>query len=113
MDAPTTSVLPYALWPLLTLAMVALWLAAMADISSHRSRGTFTNAGLVCMAAAVSVAAIMAVAGIGTVFAGQQSRTTSGAASDRVQAAGQGEPTGRTYLFSFGLEHVSNAGARE
>ena len=32
MDAPATSVLEYALWPLLTFTMFALWLAAVVDI---------------------------------------------------------------------------------
>jgi hypothetical protein len=99
MDAPTISVLPYALWPLLTLAMVALWIVAMVDITGHRRRGTFTSAGLLCMAAVVSVVAVIAVAGIGAVF-GQRFEAVSGAG---------GDIPGRTYLFSFGLEHVSYA----
>src|SRR5215212_10092503 len=77
MDAPTISILPYALWPLLTLATVALWMSAMADITRHRRRGTFTRAGLVCMAAAVSAVAVIALAGIGAVFAGQRSEAVS------------------------------------
>ncbi|HEX6710750.1 MAG TPA: hypothetical protein VF068_10520, partial [Rubrobacter sp.] len=85
--------------PLLTLAMVALWILAMVDITGHRRRGTFTSAGLLCMAATVSVVAVIAVAGIGAVF-GQQFEAVSGAG---------GDTSGRTYLFSFGLEHVSYA----
>jgi hypothetical protein len=104
MDVPTISVFPYALWPLLTLAMMVLWIVAMVDITGHRRRGTFTSAGLLCMAAAVSVVAVIAVAGIGAVF-GQRFETVSGA---EVQANEPGRDIpGRTYLFSFGLEHVS------
>ena len=106
MDAPTISILPYALWPLLTLATVALWMSAMADITRHRRRGTFTRAGLVCMAAAVSAVAVIALAGIGAVFAGQRSEAVS---RTGFQADEQGgDIPGRTYLFSFGLEHASN-----
>jgi hypothetical protein len=106
MGVPTISVLPFALWPLLTLAMVALWILAMVDITGHRRRGTFTSAGLLCTAAAVSVVAVIAVAGIGAVF-GQQFEAVSGAG---VQADEPGGDIPRhTYLFSFGLEHVSYA----
>jgi hypothetical protein len=106
MNVPTISVVPFALWPLLTLAMVALWIVAMVDITGHRRRGTFTSAGLLCMAAAVSVVAVIAVAGIGAVF-GQRFEAVSGAG---VQADEPGGDIPRhTYLFSFGLEHVSYA----
>lgn len=109
MDAPVISVLAYTLWPLLTLAMIALWIAAMVEISVHPGRRAFTSIGLVCIAAAVSVAAIIAVVGIGAVFAGQRSEATPGASSGWVQSAEQGgELPRRTYLFSFGLEHVSD-----
>ena len=98
MDIPTSSLLLYTLWPLLSLTMVVLWIVAMVDIIGRRRRGTFTSAGLLCMAAAVSIVAVIAVAGIGAVFAGQRFEAVSGA----------GEDTSRhTYLFSFGLEHVS------
>jgi hypothetical protein len=109
-DAPTISILPHALWPLLTLATVALWMAAMADITRHRRRGTFTRAGLVCMAAAVSAVAVMVLAGTGAVFAGQRFEVVSRADSDGVESderGGEGVP-GHTYVFSFGLEHASD-----
>jgi hypothetical protein len=107
MDAPTISILPPTLWPLLTLATVALWMAAMADITRHRRRGTFTRAGLVCMAAAVSAVAVIALAGIGAVFAGQRFEVVSRAASDGVKPEEQGGGVpGHTYLFSFSLEHA-------
>ena len=105
MDVPTISV--FALWPLLTLAMVALWIVAMAEITGHRRRGMFTRAGLLCMAAVVSVVAIFAVAGIGAVFAGQRFEAVSGAGVQANEPGG--DIPGRTYLFSFGLEHVSYA----
>jgi len=85
--------------------MVALWMAAMADILSQRYRGTFTGARLLHMAAAVSIAAVVAVAVIGADFAGQQSVSRTGFQAD---ARGK-EVSGRAYIFSFGLEHVTNA----
>jgi nitrate reductase NapE component len=72
MEELATSVLSYALWPLLTLAIVGLWVAATMDILRNRDGEAFTNVKLLCMATLVSVAAV------------------------------------RAYLFSFGLEHVSN-----
>jgi hypothetical protein len=98
MDVPTISV--FALWPLLTLAMVVLWIVAMVDITGHGRRGAFTSARLLCMAAAVSFVAVIAVAGIGAVFTGQRFEAVPGA---------RGDITRSTYLFSFGLEHVSCA----
>jgi hypothetical protein len=88
MDAPAISVLEYALWPLLTFTVVALWLAAVVDISRHRRRGTFTGAGLLSMAILVSIVAVIACAGI---------------------EAGKLEDDGsaRAYIFSFGLENAS------
>jgi hypothetical protein len=93
---------------MLTLAMIALWIAAMVDISAHRSRGTFTSVGLVCMAAAVTVAAVIAVAGIGAVFGGRWSEAVSSATSDGTRTNGQEVVLARAYLFSFGLENASN-----
>jgi hypothetical protein len=101
------SVLPYILWPLLTLAMVALWIAAIVDIIGHWRSGTFTSARLLCMAAAVSVAAVIAVAGICAVFAGQryEAESRKGFEADEQW----GTVPGHTYLFSFGLDNISNA----
>jgi hypothetical protein len=99
MEASTLSILPHTLWPLLTLAMVALWTAAMADITRHRRRGTFTRTGLVCMAVTVSAVAVIALAGIGAVFSGQRFEAPSRAV----------DVPADTYLFSFGLEHASDA----
>ena len=70
MEELVTSVLSYALWPLLTLAMVILWVAGTLDIIRHRGGEAFTNAKLLCMATLVSVVAVIAIAGIGDVFAG-------------------------------------------
>ena len=98
MSLPTNSV--FALWPLLTLAVMVLWIVAMVDITGHGRRGSFTSARLLCMAAAVSVVAVIAVTGIGAVFTGQRFEAVPGAGRDITRS---------TYLFSFGLEHVSYA----
>jgi hypothetical protein len=98
MGVPTSSVL--ALWPLLTLVVVVLWTVAMVDITSHGHREALTSAKLLCMAAAVSAVAVIAVTGIGAVFAGQRFEAMTGAGGDLTRS---------TYLFSFGLEHVSYA----
>lgn len=96
----------YALWPLLTLAIVALWVAATLDIVLHRGGEAFTNVKLLCMTALVSVVAAIAVAGIGAVFAGHWFETVARANPNGVQVDKQ-DPS-RTYLFSFGLEHASS-----
>ena len=108
MGSLATSVLPYALWPLLTFVIVALWIAAMLDIARHRRRGTFTSAGLLCMATLVSVVAVIAVAGISGVFAAQWVDAVSRASSDGIQTSKlEGESPARAYIFSFGLENAS------
>jgi hypothetical protein len=103
-----TSVLAYTLWPLLTLAILVLWAAAALDILRHKRQGTFTNTGLVGMAAIVSVVAVIAVFGICAVFAGQWFETVSRASFDGTQASRPaGEDPRRAYIFSFGLENAS------
>ena len=88
MEELATSVLAYALWPLLTLSIVALWAAAALDILRHKRRGTFTNTGLLGMAAVVSVVAVIAVSGICAVFADQWFEAVSRAGSDGTRASG-------------------------
>jgi hypothetical protein len=108
MEELATSVLAYALWPLLTLSTVALWAAAALDILRHKRRGTFTNTGLLGMAAVVSVVAVIAVSGICAVFAGQWFEAVSGAGSIGTRASKPaGEDPRRAYTFSFGLENAS------
>jgi hypothetical protein len=103
-----TSVLAYALWPLLTLAIVVLWTAAALDILRHKRQGTFTNTGLLGMAAVVSVVAGIAVSGVFAVFAGQWSEAVSRASTDGTRASTLvGEGPRRAYIFSFGLENAS------
>jgi hypothetical protein len=106
MEELATSVLSYALWPLLTLAIVALWVAAILDISRHRRRGTSTNAGLLYMTTLVSVVAVIAVAGISAVLAAQWTEAVSGASSGEIQG-NKLEGSTRAYIFSFGLENAS------
>ena len=108
MEGLVTSVLSYALWPLLTLAIIALWVAAILDITRHRRRGTYTNAGLLYMTTLVSAVAVIAVAGVSAVFAAQWTKAVSGANSGEIQANKlRNEGSARTYIFSFGLENAS------
>jgi len=104
----TTSILAYALWPSLTLAIVILWLAAMLDITRHRRRGAFTSAGLLGMATLVSVVAVIALTGISAVLAAQWVEAVSGASPDGIQAGKlENQGSARAYIFSFGLENAS------
>jgi hypothetical protein len=104
----TTSVLAYALWPSLTLAIIILWLAGMLDITRHRRRGTFTSAGLLGMATLVSVVAVIALTGISAVLAAQWVEAVSGASPDGIQAGKlENQGSARAYIFSFGLENAS------
>jgi hypothetical protein len=102
------SVLSYGLWPLLTLAIVALWVVATLDITRHRRRGTSTNARLLCMTTLVSVVAVIAIAGISAVFAAQWTEALSGERSGEIQANKlNDEGPARAYIFSFGLENAT------
>ena len=108
MDAPATSVLEYALWPLLTFTIVALWLAAVVDISRHRRRGTFTGAGLLGMAILVSIVAIIACAGTSAVLATRWVEAVSRAGFAGIEAGKlEDDGSARAYIFSFGLENAS------
>src|SRR5215217_8223622 len=105
---PATSVLTYALWPSLTLAIVILWLAAMLDITRHRRTGTFTSAGLLGMATLISVVAVIAVTGISALLAAQWVEAASRASVAGIQVGKlEGEGSARAYIFSFGLENAS------
>ena len=109
MEELTTSVLSYALWPLLTLAIVGLWVAATVDIVRNRHGEAFTNVKLLGMVGLVTVVAAIAIAGIGAVFGDQWSEAVSGASLNGIRTGGNEEEIpARAYLFSFGLEHVSN-----
>ena len=101
-----TSVLQYALWPSLAFAVLALWTFGILDIDRHRRRGTSTDAGLLCMAACVSLVALFAMAGIGAVFADPWAEAVAKAAPDR-REAGELRGPARTHIFSFGLENAS------
>ena len=108
MDAPATSVLEYALWPLLTFTIVALWLAAVVDISRHRRRGTFTGAGLLGMAILVSIVAVIACAGTSAVLATRWVEAVSRAGFAGIEAGKlEDDSSARAYIFSFGLENAS------
>lgn len=108
MDALATSVLEYALWPLLTFTIVALWLAAVVDISRHRRRGTFTGAGLLGMAMLVSIVAVIACAGTSAVLATRWVEAVSRAGFAGIEAGKlEDDGSARAYIFSFGLENTS------
>ena len=108
MDVPATSVLEYALWPLLTFTIVALWLAAVVDISRHRRRGTFTGAGLLGMAILVSIVAVIACAGTSAVLASRWVEAVSRAGFAGIEAGKlEDDGSARAYVFSFGLENAS------
>ena len=108
MDAPATSVLEYALWPLLTFTIVALWLAAVVDILRHRRRGTFTGAGLLGMAILVSIVAVIACAGTSGVLATRWVEAVSRAGLAGIEAGKlEDDGSARAYVFSFGLENAS------
>ncbi len=95
-------VLSYALWPVLILALLGLWLAAAVEIARHRRGGAFTDAKLLGMGAAVSVVAVIALAAAGA--------TVGGAWAEAVTAGpgeARAETQARSYIFSFGLEHAS------
>lgn len=109
-DALAASVLAYALWPSLTFAVVALWVTALLDIGRHTRGSTFSRAGLLAMAALVSVVAVVTLSGIGALFAGQWFEAISKASSDIAwtnEVAGEG--TMRAYTFSFGMENAPYA----
>ncbi len=103
------SVLSYLLWPLLTLTVLGLWIAAATDIARHRHGEAFTNAKLLCLATLVSVVAVIAIAGIGATFGGQWSEAVSSATAGETQTDGQEWVPPRAYIFSFGLEHASDS----
>ena len=108
MDAPATSVLTYVFWPLLTFTIVALWVAAMVDISRHRRRGTFTGAGLLGMAILVSIVAVIACAGASAVLATRWVEAVSRAGFAGIEAGKlEDDGSARAYVFSFGLENAS------
>lgn len=94
------------MWPSLTFAMLALWAFGILDIDRHRRRGTSTGAGLLCMAGCVSLVAIVAVAGIGAVFADPWIETVA-AAGPELREAGELQGSTRAPIFSFGLENAS------
>lgn len=102
------SALSYALWPLLTFAIVALWVAAMLDIKSHRRKASSTNAELLLMAVIVSAVAVIAVIVTSTVFPARWIGSVPEDTANKMQANERRcEAPVRAYVFSFGLEHAS------
>lgn len=101
-------VLSYTLWPVLTLALAGLWLAAVVDIARHRRGGTLTDAKLLGMASAVSVVAVIALTGVGATLGGGWAEAVS-ASSEGARTGDQEGVPARSYIFSFGLEHASDS----
>lgn len=98
----------------MTLGVVVLWVVALLDIGRHRRGSTFSRAGLLAMAALVSVVAAVALSGISALFAEQWFEGVSKARSDIAwtdELAREG--THRTYTFSFGMENAPHASPAE
>ena len=106
---PASLVLPYVLWPLLTPTVAGLWVTAALDIARHRRGESFTNTKLLSMATLVSAGTIIALAGIGATFGGQWAEAVSGDTPDGTRAKAQEAAPPHAYIFSFGLEHASDA----
>lgn len=100
------SFLLYASWPSLTLAALVLWAFGIVDIYRHRRRGNSTGAGLLCMAGCLSLAAVVAVASVGALFANPWVETVSAE-----RGASELRAPSRSPVFSFGLENASYAPA--
>ena len=101
-EASAGNVLASAAWLLLTFAMATLWLVAMAEIWTHARRGVFTAANLASMAAAVTVAAVVAFATLSAAFPPTLAGTRP---VNAVAAGGSGcEGARGTFVFSFGIE---------
>ncbi len=95
----------YAMWSLVLFVVISLWAAAMSEIGGHLRRGVFSTARLACMAAAVSAAAVVAVAGASAVLPGPEAVPTLAAGGYRDEA---GCVVARgPYIFSFGIEQAS------
>jgi hypothetical protein len=102
------SALSYALWPLLTFAIVALWLAAMLGIQSHIRKASSTNAESLLMAVIVSIVAVIAVIVTSAVFPARWIGSVPEDAANEMQANERRcDAPVRAYVFSFGLEHAS------
>ena len=93
----------------MTPTVAGLWVTAALDIARHRRGESFTNTKLLSMATLVSAVAVIALAGIGATFGGQWAEAVSGDTPGETQAKVQEVAPPRTYIFSFGLEHASNA----
>jgi hypothetical protein len=105
--SPVTSILWYASWPSLTFVVLVLWAFGISDIGRHRRRGTFSGAGLLCMAGCVSLVAVAAVAGVGALFAEPWVEAFAAVGS----GGGEAGEEARSPVFSFGLENASYAAA--
>lgn len=94
------SIIAYALWLLVTVMVVFLWIAALSEIKSPRSGLLFTNAMLTSMAVAISIVAVSAIVFVTVVsFPSWKETTPVNAASICVDQA-------KSYVFSFGLEYA-------
>lgn len=109
MGSSATVVLLYVLWSLAVLAVITLWFVAISEIVSHARGGGFTVMQLASMAAALSVAAVVAVGAASVVFPPDRveaSHTTTVETAD--PSAGCGGVRG-AFIFSFAIEQPSRA----
>ena len=107
---PLTVFLLYLVRFSVIFSVVILWVVAVSDIWSHVRKGAFTTAKLTAMAAAVSVVAVGAIAGLNAVV---PSHGWTGLGSTEKSA---GVPPNRqkcvafsyTFTYSFGLRRSTS-----
>jgi hypothetical protein len=105
-----TIFLLYSLRFLVIFAVILLWVVAMSQIGSHRSKGLFMTAELAFMAVAVSAVAVCVIAALNAVIPSRAWNEPSPRGG--VVAA---TPTGKkcdaysyTFTYSFGLRRPSS-----
>lgn len=93
-----SQILSYALWPLLTFALVTLWLAGLSSIWSNRGSGSFTTTKLAAMAILLSFAAAVSFLAMDAALPTGWRNLFPGGSGEYCE-----EPA-ESHLFSFGLE---------
>ncbi len=111
MESAVAGLSLYVLWVLAVLFFVTLWFAAMLDIAGRSRAGLFTATQLASMAAAVSVAAVLAVVCASAVIPPERPGDLAAAVPSVERCGDSGNARG-TFIFSFGIEQPSY-GARD
>ena len=95
----------YAMRSLVLFVVTSLWATAMSEIGGHLRRGVFSTARLAYIAAAVSAAAVVAIADASAVLPGPEPASTwaAGVHRDEAECIVARAP----YIFSFGIEQAS------